>query len=87
MREIYLSKYSTINGCILRISCVYRYSSFTDQPEFFYVASIRRDLNPDAPFPSPDLYESFYTYYTSKYGLSITNKTQPLLDVDRTSGR
>ena len=76
-----------INGCILRISCVYRYSSFTDQPEFFYVASIRRDLNPDAPFPSPDLYESFYTYYTSKYGLSITNKTQPLLDVDRTSGR
>ncbi|XP_067939419.1 endoribonuclease Dicer-like [Watersipora subatra] len=58
-----------------------------DQPEFFYVASIRRDLSPQSPFPSPDLYKSFYTYYTSKYGLEITNSSQPLLDVDRTSVR
>jgi len=58
-----------------------------DQPEFFYVAAMRYDLSPKAPFPSPELYSDFYTYYTSKYGLAITNTSQPLLDVDRTSGR
>ncbi|XP_059142137.1 endoribonuclease Dicer-like isoform X2 [Physella acuta] len=66
-----------------------------DQPQHFYVAEIRHDLNPLSPFPSPELYKtfqvglyfSFQDYYTTKYGLLITNTEQPLLDVDHTSAR
>lgn len=58
-----------------------------DQPQYFYVAEIRKDLNPRCPFPSPELYDTFEHYYNSKYGLGITNLQQPLLDVDHTSAR
>lgn len=58
-----------------------------DQPQHFYVAEIRTDLTPLSPFPSPELYKTFSDYYTSKYGLVITSKSQPLLDVDHTSAR
>ena len=58
-----------------------------DQPQYFYVAEIRNDLTPKSPFPSPELYETFQKYYSSKYGLEITNIKQPLLDVDHTSAR
>ena len=58
-----------------------------DQPQHFYVAEIRSDLNPSSPFPSPELYKTFSAYYTTKYGLTITNLDQPLLDVDHTSAR
>lgn len=58
-----------------------------DQPQHFYVAEIRSDLNPSSPFPSPELYKTFSAYYTTKYGLTITNLEQPLLDVDHTSAR
>ena len=58
-----------------------------DQPQYFYVAEIRSDLNPVSPFPSPELYKTFAEYYASKYGLAISNLEQPLLDVDHTSAR
>ena len=58
-----------------------------DQPQHFYVAEIRYDLNPLSSFPSPELYKTFCAYYTTKYGLAITNMEQPLLDVDHTSAR
>ena len=58
-----------------------------DQPQYFYVAEIRSDLNPASPFPSPELYKTFAEYYASKYGLAISNLEQPLLDVDHTSAR
>lgn len=58
-----------------------------DQPQHFYVAEIRYDLNPISPFPSPELYKTFSEYYNAKYGLTITNLEQPLLDVDHTSAR
>ena len=58
-----------------------------DQPQYFYVAEIRTDLNPRSPFPSPELYDTFEAYYTSKYCLEITEPEQPLLDVDHTSAR
>lgn len=58
-----------------------------DQPQHFYVAEIKYDLNPNSPFPSPELYRTFNEYYSKKYGLHITNLDQPLLDVDHTSAR
>nr|KAG5691629.1 hypothetical protein BaRGS_023800 [Batillaria attramentaria] len=58
-----------------------------DQPQHFYVAEIRSDLSPLSPFPSPELYKTFAAYYTTKYGLVLTNMEQPLLDVDHTSAR
>ena len=58
-----------------------------DQPQHFYVAEIRSDLYPSSAFPSPELYKTFSEYYTTKYGLVITNPDQPLLDVDHTSAR
>ena len=58
-----------------------------DQPQHFYVAEIRTDLSPLSPFPSPELYKTFAAYYTTKYGLTLTNTEQPLLDVDHTSAR
>lgn len=58
-----------------------------DQPQYFYVAEIREDLNLRSPFPSPELYDTFEHYYSSKYSLDITNLEQPLLDVDHTSAR
>ena len=58
-----------------------------DQPQYFYVAEIRLDLNPKSPFPSPELYDTFRHYYETKYNLVITNVDQPLLDVDHTSAR
>ena len=58
-----------------------------DQPQYFYVAEIRHDLNPGSSFPSPELYDTFEHYYTTKYNLSITDPKQPLLDVDHTSAR
>ena len=59
----------------------------TDQPQYFYVAEIRTDLTPRSQFPSPELYDTFAAYYTSKYQLEITALHQPLLDVDHTSAR
>ena len=58
-----------------------------DQPQYFYVAEIRSDLSPRSPFPSPELYRTFQSYYSCKYGLEITQPDQPLLDVDHTSLR
>lgn len=58
-----------------------------DQPQYFYVAEIRDDLNLRSAFPSPELYDTFEHYYSSKYSLEITNLEQPLLDVDHTSAR
>lgn len=58
-----------------------------DQPQYFYVAEIRDDLNLRSPFPSPELYDTFEHYYSNKYSLEITNLDQPLLDVDHTSAR
>lgn len=58
-----------------------------DQPQHFYVAEIRADLSPLSSFPSPELYKTFAAYYTTKYGLTLTNTDQPLLDVDHTSAR
>ncbi|XP_013409876.1 LOW QUALITY PROTEIN: endoribonuclease Dicer-like [Lingula anatina] len=58
-----------------------------DQPQFFYVAEIRHDLNPRSSFPSPELFRTFQDYYFSKYGLKLTDMSQPLLDVDHTSAR
>ena len=58
-----------------------------DQPQYFYVAEIRHDLSPKSPFPSPELFDTFEHYYNTKYGLSVTNVNQPLLDVDHTSAR
>ena len=66
------------------ISPVYRNS---DQPQYFYVAEICSDLNPKSAFPSPELFDTFFEYYTSKYNVKITNLTQPLIDVDHTSAR
>ena len=58
-----------------------------DQPQYFYVAETRTDINPKSPFPSPELFDTFYHYYCTKYALEITNLEQPLLDVDHTSAR
>ncbi|XP_039260610.2 endoribonuclease Dicer-like [Styela clava] len=57
-----------------------------DQPNRFYVAEIKDDLNPYSSFPSSE-YESFHHYYRIKYGLDISCLKQPLLDVDHTSSR
>ena len=59
----------------------------TDQPQYFYVAEIRDDLSPTSAFPSPEAYRTFQDYYSSKYELTITSLSQPLLDVDHTSAR
>ena len=61
--------------------------SYRNTDQYFYVAEIRHDLSPQSKFPSPELYDTFYHYYHSKYGLHLTNKKQPLLDVDHTSAR
>lgn len=58
-----------------------------DQPQYFYVAEICYQLNPKSSFPSSENYHSFENYYYKKYGLSIQNREQPLLDVDHTSAR
>jgi hypothetical protein len=47
-----------------------------DQPQYFYVAEIRHDLNPRSSFPSPELYDTFEHYYKSKYNLTLTCLTQ-----------
>ena len=57
-----------------------------DQPQYFYVAEICSHLNPKSNFPGAD-YKSFEDYYSRKYGISIQNLEQPLLDVDHTSAR
>lgn len=57
-----------------------------DKPQFFYVAEICRNLTPQSDFPDME-YESFETYYKKKYGITIMNHDQPLLDVDHTSAR
>ena len=53
---------------------------------FFYVAEICLDLTPLSPFPDHG-FATFEEYYHEKYGLTITNLKQPLLDVDHTSSR
>lgn len=58
-----------------------------DQRQHFYVAEIRTDLTPFSSFPSPELYVTFSDYYQKKYGISVVNNSQPLLDVDHTSAR
>ncbi|KAG8191987.1 hypothetical protein JTE90_002257 [Oedothorax gibbosus] len=57
-----------------------------EKPQFFYVAEICRNLTPQSDFPDME-YESFETYYKKKYGITIMNHNQPLLDVDHTSAR
>ncbi|KAM3955211.1 LOW QUALITY PROTEIN: endoribonuclease Dcr-1 [Aphomia sociella] len=57
-----------------------------DQPQFFLVAEICWNLNPDSAFPSAT-HASFRNYYNSKYGVTLTQSEQPLLDVDHTSAR
>lgn len=55
--------------------------------QYFYVAEICYQLNPKSSFPSSENYHSFENYYYKKYGLTIQNREQPLLDVDHTSAR
>ncbi|KAH8251672.1 hypothetical protein KR038_004350 [Drosophila bunnanda] len=57
-----------------------------DQPQYFYVAEICPHLSPLSCFPG-DNYRTFKHYYLVKYGLTIQNASQPLLDVDHTSAR
>ncbi|KAJ8706627.1 hypothetical protein PYW07_012705 [Mythimna separata] len=57
-----------------------------DQPQFFLVAEICWNLTPDSSFPSAT-HQSFRDYYSTKYGVSLTQRDQPLLDVDHTSAR
>lgn len=54
--------------------------------QYFYVAEICAHLNPQSDFPDAG-FETFEKYYLTKYGLQICNLSQPLLDVDHTSGR
>lgn len=57
-----------------------------DQPQYFYVAEICYHLSPESSFPG-ESYSTFREYYYKKYGITIQNKVQPLLDVDHTSAR
>ncbi|XP_049884013.1 endoribonuclease Dicer [Pectinophora gossypiella] len=57
-----------------------------DQPQFFLVAEICWNLTPDSEFPSAS-HTTFRQYYSSKYGVTLTQSNQPLLDVDHTSNR
>ncbi|XP_073966397.1 endoribonuclease Dcr-1 [Choristoneura fumiferana] len=57
-----------------------------DQPQFFLVAEICWNLTPDSAFPSAT-HASFREYYSAKYGVTLTQPDQPLLDVDHTSAR
>lgn len=57
-----------------------------DQPQYFYVAEICANLNPNSDFPGSD-YTTFEEYYLRKYEIQIQNKVQHLLDVDHTSAR
>lgn len=50
------------------------------------MAEICNDLNPLSPFPGPN-FKCFKDYYFAKYKITVKNLTQPLLDVDHTSGR
>ncbi|CAH0731194.1 unnamed protein product, partial [Brenthis ino] len=57
-----------------------------DQPQFFLVAEICWHLTPESAFPSAQ-HASFRAYYRAKYGAELTQRAQPLLDVDHTSAR
>lgn len=57
-----------------------------DQPQYFYVAEICTNLNPQSAFPGSE-YATFEEYYKRKYHIDIKNKEQHLLDVDHTSAR
>ncbi|KAK5639662.1 hypothetical protein RI129_012154 [Pyrocoelia pectoralis] len=57
-----------------------------DQPQYFYVAEICGNLNPESSFPGSE-YATFREYYFRKYGITIQNSEQHLLDVDHTSAR
>ncbi|CAG9855440.1 unnamed protein product [Phyllotreta striolata] len=57
-----------------------------DQPQYFYVAEICKNLNPMSAFPGSE-YATFEEYYKRKYGIQIQNIGQNLLDVDHTSAR
>lgn len=57
-----------------------------DQPQYFYVAEICNHLSPESSFPGVN-YKTFKEYYFKKYGITIQNSNQPLLDVDHTSAR
>lgn len=57
-----------------------------DQPQYFYVAEICYHLSPESSFPGEN-YSTFKEYYFRKYGITIQNSKQPLLDVDHTSAR
>ncbi|XP_015789823.1 endoribonuclease Dicer-like [Tetranychus urticae] len=52
----------------------------------FYVANICENLKPTSQFPT-EAFPTFYDYYLQKYKIQITDKDQPLLDVDHTSAR
>ncbi|XP_044744812.1 endoribonuclease Dcr-1 [Coccinella septempunctata] len=57
-----------------------------DQPQYFYVAEICKNLSPKSSFPGSE-YATFEEYYLKKYDIQIQNFSQHLLDVDHTSAR
>uniref|UniRef100_A0A915IC16 Dicer-1 n=1 Tax=Romanomermis culicivorax TaxID=13658 RepID=A0A915IC16_ROMCU len=57
-----------------------------ETPYFYYVAEIITRSSPKSPFPD-NVYPSFNDYFEQKYGLTIYNQDQNLLDVDYTSNR
>jgi len=78
---------SSINGKVPKEPFVFDEEKFADavvmpsyrnidQPQYFYVAEIRHDLNPRSSFPSPELYDTFEHYYKSKYNLTLTSHKQ-----------
>nr|XP_053644192.1 endoribonuclease Dicer-like [Cherax quadricarinatus] len=72
--------------CLYEDAVVMPWYRNQDQPQYFYVAEICTHLNPQSDFPDAG-FETFEKYYLTKYGLQICNLSQPLLDVDHTSGR
>ena len=52
----------------------------------FYVAEIKENMSPLSPFPSTQ-YSTFEEYYSKKYTMKVTDKEQPLIDVDHSSVR
>lgn len=81
----YMHTCSHIFICFQYVSNLFRFCGFGLQ--YFYVAEICYQLSPKSSFPSSENYKSFENYYFKKYGLTIQNREQPLLDVDHTSAR
>ncbi|XP_037943698.1 endoribonuclease Dcr-1-like, partial [Teleopsis dalmanni] len=79
-------KIMDFNGNKFKDAVVMPWYRNQDQPQYFYVAEICPQLSPLSCFPGEN-YRTFKHYYFLKYGLTIQNVTQPLLDVDHTSAR